>query len=248
MGLGSLGATVVAEAGGGVLGAAAVHRVREAPAFLAAQVGDVRAEQHGRHGGHPQKAEAPHGGDDRAEREDEEEQHRGAPPPGQDAGAAGTRLHLRGVGAPHRTRPLVPLSLGLGGPAALASARLLGDGLTRRLDGGRRGFARCGPVHGEGADVDRFGRLRLARQGRRVARGALPQLLGVTAFHSRASGQQPDGGTETFRRTGLVQLVLPAEPHRHQICRPSTDDDCVNEATAAHLSHGRGVFAGRSAN
>lgn len=106
---------------------------------------------------------------------------------------------------------------------------------------------------GEGPDV---GRVDLLGLGVRVRVGCPPfpvgaagtQLLGVPALHPRSSGQEPDGGAEAFGGTCFVQLVLPAEPHRHQIGGPGSDDDCVDEAAAAHVSHGRGVGAGASAN
>lgn len=81
----------------------------------------------------------------------------------------------------------------------------------------------------------------------RASGGARP-VPGVPALHARPSGQQPDGGAEAFRRTGLVQLVLPTEPHRHQVGGPGPDDDCVDEAAAAHASHGRGVCVSAYAN
>lgn len=101
---------------------------------------------------------------------------------------------------------------------------------------------------GEGPDVHRVGDVvRVAALLLPFGRARL-QVLGVSALHARPSGQQPDGGAEAFRRTGLVQLVLPTEPHRHQVGGPGPDDDCVDEAAAAHASHGRGVCMGASAN
>ena len=113
--------------------------------------------------------------------------------------------------------------------------------LCRHLGAGRR--------HGEGPDVHRVGDgVRGVGDGLPFLGGARLQVLGVPALHTRPSGQQPDGGAEAFRRTGLVQLVLPTEPHRHQVGGPGPDNDCVDEAAAAHASHGRGVCVRPSAN
>ena len=120
--------------------------------------------------------------------------------------------------------------------------------------GGRPGSRSCAPRGPEarrrpGRPPSRWPRP--GRTGRCAApplRGARLQVLGVSALHARPSGQQPDGGAEAFRRTGLVQLVLPTEPHRHQVGGPGPDDDCVDEAAAAHASHGRGVCMRASAN
>lgn len=242
----ALGAAPFAQVLGGGLGLAAVHRVDEAAAFLAAQVGDVGAEQDRGDGGGPEEGEAADGGGDRAEGEGEEEQHRGAAAAREDFGAAGARgVAGRGGAA--------------GGGLLRFGALLLRFRLGRPGRGAarRRGFlAHRG--HGEGPDVDRTGR-GVRGAGRAVGRftlagglagagGGLGGLLGVAPLHSRASGQEPDGGAEAFRRPNFVQLVLPAEPHGHQVGGPGPHDDCVNEAAAAHNSHGRGVSLGPSAN
>lgn len=102
--------------------------------------------------------------------------------------------------------------------------------------------------HGEGPDVHRVGDAVRVGVVLPLFGGARPQVLGVPALHSRPAGQKPDGGAEAFRRTGLIQLVLPTEPHRHQVGGPGPDNDCVDEAAAAHASHGRGVCVRPSAN
>ena len=102
--------------------------------------------------------------------------------------------------------------------------------------------------HGEGPGVHRVGVAVRFGGVLPLFSGARLQVLGVPALHSRPSGQEPDGGAEAFRRTGLIQLVLPTEPHGHQVGGPGPDNDCVDEAAAAHASHGRGVCVRPSAN
>lgn len=126
------------------------------------------------------------------------------------------RQHLEALFAPGPLRPFHPLGRG------------------------RAGF-RPGRGHAEDPGVGVHGIHRFRRRvrvrfgpGLRLLVTALPQPLGVTALHSRPAGKQPNGGGEAFRRTGFVQLVLPPEPHGHQVGGPGPDNDCVDEAAAAH--------------
>ncbi|EDX24790.1 hypothetical protein SSAG_04432 [Streptomyces sp. Mg1] len=192
---------------GGRLGTAPVHRELVAPPLLDPQVDDVRAQQDRRHRRGPQEAEPADGRDDGSEGEDEEEERRGAP---------AARQHLEALFAPGPLRPFHPLGRG------------------------RAGF-RPGRGHAEDPGVGVHGIHRFRRRvrvrfgpGLRLLVTALPQPLGVTALHSRPAGKQPNGGGEAFRRTGFVQLVLPPEPHGHQVGGPGPDNDCVDEAAAAH--------------
>lgn len=242
-----------------VLGPAAVHREGEPAAFLGAQMHDVRAQQHGRHRGGPEEAEAADRRDDRAEGEGQEEDDGGPPAPRQDLGALGAPGPL-GVGRTGaRASPggghVLPGALA--GPAFVRQAvrvltvrglvrkpvvrRAVGCLVARGALGRMRRVAQPGfrvrRRRGKGPDVHGFHTVRFPVRvdlGARLLGSALPQLLGVTALHRRPAGQQPDGGAEAFRRTGFVELVLPAEPHRHQVGGPGPDDDCVDEAAAAH--------------
>src|SRR5690606_36622237 len=74
--------------------------------------------------------------------------------------------------------------------------------------------------------------------------GRLSEFLGVPTLHARPAGQQPDGGAEALGGTSLVEFVITTEPHRHQVGGPGPDDGCVDEAAAAHVSYGRGVYRG----
>lgn len=100
-----------------------------------------------------------------------------------------------------------------------------------------RGASLPGRRHAGVPDVHPFGGCvrvdRVAAPLVRLGRARL-QVLGVPALHARPAGEKPDGGAEAFRRTSFVQLVLPTEPHRHQVGGPGPDDDCVDEAAAAH--------------
>ncbi len=94
------GAAALAQLGGRRLGAAPVHHVHEAAPLLDPQVDDVRAEEQGGDGRHPQEGDAADGRDDRAEGEGEEEDDRGAAAAGEDLAAAGAL-----GGAPFRSGP-----------------------------------------------------------------------------------------------------------------------------------------------
>lgn len=247
---------VLAQVLRGHLRPAPVHGEGEPAPFLGAQMHDVRAQQHGRHRGRPQEVEAADRRDDRAKGEGEEEDRGGAPT---------ARQHLRALCAPGALR-IDPT--GARAPRGYGHRRvrrsLLGLPLLGTLGRLRRGSRplRCAHrvVHtgfrmrrgrGEGPDVHGIHSVRVHVRlgvGRRLLGGALPQFLGVPALHRRPSGQQPDGGAEAFRRAGFIELVLPAEPHRHQVGGPGPDDDCIDEAAAAHVSHRRGVCTGASAN
>lgn len=142
-------------------------------------------------------------------------------------------------------------------PAREDLEALLAPGPLRALlpfDGGRSRL-RPGRGHdkGPGVGVDGINRFRRGVRvrvglGLRLLVTALTQPLGVTALHSRPAGKQPNGSGEAFRRTGFVQLVLPPEPHGHQVGGPGPDNDCVDEAAAAHTSHRRGARPRGSAN
>lgn len=247
-----------------------VHGEGEAPPLLDPQMHDVRAEQDGRDGRCPQETEPADRRDDRAQREGEEEHHGGAPTPGQHRAALGAPGPLRrggvrgaaavrgafAVGGVLTVReafaPGLVVGLMLAAPLVLRvgvvfrvlrTGRALGAGLGHGEVPGARGLPRGCQGFRQGVRGNRGSRL-----GRRLFGGPLPQLLGVPALHGRPSGQQPDGGTEAFRRSGLVELVLPAEPHRHQVGGPGPDDDCVDEAAAAHTPHRRGTGARGYAN
>lgn len=204
----------------GHLGTPSVHREDEPATLLTTQMNDVRAQEHRGNGRRPQEAESAHRRDDRAEREGHEE-HRGRTPP-----------------ARQDLRPATPLALRLraGGASAPCLGRravLLGPVGCRVV----QPYFRMCRRRGKGPDVDGLHTVRdgiRVHVARRLLGIPLPQLLGITALHGRPSGQQPDGGAEAFRRTRLIELVLPAEPHRHQVGGPCTDDDCVDEAAAAH--------------
>ncbi|KDN83935.1 hypothetical protein KCH_45840 [Kitasatospora cheerisanensis KCTC 2395] len=239
---------------GGLRGPDPVELDLVALAFEPAQVPDVQGEQDAGHGGHPEEGEAGHGGDDRAEREGDEEQGDHAAAPGEQSGPPLG-------GAPSVLLAVVPVAFAAGPhPVLLGRGRFgrrfggrfggrfgpggrLGGrtGLGPGLRGGGGGLAPV-PRGGPGGDVRGVGCGPVRVSGGVLLFGGLfAEGSGRAPFHGRSSGQQADRGTEAFRRTRLVELVLPAEPHRHQIGGPGPYDDRVDKAATAHVSHGTGA-------
>nr|WNW39541.1 hypothetical protein RKE32_19335 [Streptomyces sp. Li-HN-5-13] len=201
---------------------------------------DVEGEQQAGDGGHPEEGEAGHGGDHGAQREGQEQHGDHPPPPGEQPGPPLG-------GAPVADLPLAlafPLAPALGG--GRGPNHRLGGRLADRFGGGGPG-GHVGGVGRHGGRGVGEGPVRVLPGGVLLVGGLVAEGSGRAPLHGRSTGQQADRGTEAFRRTRLVELVLPAEPHRHQIGSPGPYDDRVDKAATAHVSHGTGAGEGTAA-